>query len=102
AMGLTMNQIINPDTLHRTAKYFMDNGRAETHEEAMGLLRRFGLTIHVGPEIAGSCDHQTALLTLINLARRTFLAGVDVIGVPDAPSITTLAVNQSLRKAVQK
>jgi hypothetical protein len=101
-MGLIMNQIIDPDRLHRTAKYFMDNGRAETHEEAMGFLRRFGLTIHVGPEIAGSCDQQTALLTLINLAQRTFLAGVDVVGVPDAPSMTPLAIKQSLRQAVQK
>jgi hypothetical protein len=97
-----MNQIINADNLHRTAKYFMDNGRVETHDEATGLLRRFGLTICVGSEIANSSDQQAAMLTLINLARRTFLAGVDVIGVPDAPSITPLAVNQSLRQAVQK
>jgi hypothetical protein len=97
-----MSEIIDSDTLHRTAKYFMDNGRAETHDEAMGLLRRFGLTICVGSEIAGSIDQQAALLTLINLARRTFLAGVDVIGVPAAPSITPLAVNQSLRQAVKE
>ena len=42
------------NTLHRTAKYFMDNGRAETHEEVMALLNRFGITVHVGDDIADS------------------------------------------------
>lgn len=45
---------ITPDTLHRTAKVFMDNGRAASPEEAMALLEGFGLTVMVGPEIAHS------------------------------------------------
>lgn len=95
-----MEQIIDQGSLHRTAKYFMDDGRAETYDEAMNLLKRFGLIIYVGPEIAVSAHHQAALLTLINLARRTLLAGVEVVGLPDAPSITPLAPNQRLREAV--
>lgn len=97
-----MGKVIEPEDLHRTAKYFMDSGRAETHEQAMEMLKRFGLTICVGPEIVDASDQQTALLTLINLARRTFLAGVDVIGLPLAPTITPLAANQSLTQAVQE
>ena len=71
-----MDNVIDETSLHRTAKYFMDSGRAQTHEEAMGLLKQFGLTIHVGDEIENSVDHQTALLTLINVARRTSRASV--------------------------
>ncbi|MGE0063319.1 MAG: hypothetical protein AB7T86_14705 [Xanthobacteraceae bacterium] len=78
-----MTMPIDHTRLHRTAKYFMDNGRAGTHEEAMALLRRFGLTVHVGPEIAASVPHQTALLTLVNLARRTLLGGVEIVGLPE-------------------
>jgi hypothetical protein len=95
-----MEQVIDAGSLHRTAKYFMDSGRAETHDEAMALLNRFGLTVHVGQEIAGSVDQQTALVTLINIARRTLLAGVDVVGLPEAPSITPLAPKRSLSQAV--
>ena len=78
-----MTMPIDHTRLHRTAKYFMDNGRAGTHEEAMALLQRFGLAVHVGPEIATSALHQTALLTLVNLTRRTLLGGVEIVGLPD-------------------
>jgi hypothetical protein len=67
----------------------------------MQLLAGFGLTISVGPEIVGSAHHQNALLTLINTASRTFLAGVDVVGLPDdAPSLTPLAPGRLLKEAV--
>ncbi len=72
-------------TLHRTAKYFMDSGRAQTAEEAMDLLKSYGLTIAVGPEIHTSPAAQIALLTLVNLGRRTFLGGVEVVGLESAP-----------------
>jgi hypothetical protein len=97
-----MGQMIDPSRLHRTAKYFMDNGRAGSHDEAMRLLARFGLTIYVGPEIIGSANHQNALLTLVNTARRTLLAGVDVVGLPDAPSLSPLAPERLLKDAVRE
>ena len=31
-----MTQTVDANTLHRTAKYFMDNGRAESHDDADG------------------------------------------------------------------
>lgn len=87
-------------SLHRTAKYFMDSGRVQTIEEAMDLLNSFGLTIAVGPEVQTSPAAQIALLTLVNLARRTFLAGVEIVGLTDAPVLTRLALEASLVDAV--
>lgn len=89
------------NSLHRTAKYFMDDGRAESAEAALALLGSFGLTVRVGGEIAGSAEHQTALLTLVNVTSRTLLGGVEVVGLPDVPSASPLAPDASLRSAVE-
>src|ERR1051326_5008799 len=96
-----MEATIDASTLHRTAKYFMDNGRAQTHGEALEILQRFGLTIHVGPEIAPSIHHQEALLTLGNVARRTLLGGIEVVGLRDARSLSLLAARDSLKDAIR-
>jgi hypothetical protein len=93
--------MLDSSTLHRGAKYFMDSGRAASHDEAMALMRSFGLSIHVGDEISRSPHQQVALLTLVNVARRTFLAGVDVVGLPDAKSLTGLAQSRSLKAAIE-
>jgi len=95
-----MESTVSADSLHRTAKLFMDNGQAQTHDEALAMLRGFGLTVYVGTDIALSIHHQTALLTLINVARRTFLAGVEVVGVPAARSLCPLAPAAGLRESV--
>jgi hypothetical protein len=97
-----MNAPPDQNSLHRTAKYFMDNGRAESAETALAMLESFGLTIQVGKEIANSAEHQTALLTLVNVTSRTLLAGVEVVGLPDVPSVSGLAPNASLRSAVEE
>jgi hypothetical protein len=97
-----MSHPINEHTLHRGAKYFMDAGRVETHEAAMKLLQQFGLTIHVGVDVDSSADHQTALLTLVNVARRTLLGGIDVVGVPNAVCVTPLAAGESLHDAINR
>ena len=96
-----MGSIVDHTTLHRAAKYFMDSGKAATHEAAMDLLEGFGLTIHAGPELQHSADHQTALLTLVNVARRTLLAGIEVTGLAgDAPCLSALTPGRSLALAV--
>lgn len=95
-----MNKMIDHTNLHRAAKIFMDSGRVETHEEAMELLGQFGLTICVGEDVAHSEAHQTALLTLVNVARRTLLGGIDVLGLPDCASVTPLASSTRLIDAV--
>jgi hypothetical protein len=101
-MELTMEGIVDSSSLHRTAKYFMDNGRAETHDEAIGMLMKFGLTIHVGPEILRSAHHQTALITLVNTARRTLLGGVEIVGLPEVVSVSPLAPASSLAQIVRE
>lgn len=95
-----MRDPVDQETLHRTAKYFMDNGRAASHEEAMHLLERFGLTICVGGDIATSPHHQAALLTLVNTAHRTLLGGIEVVGLPDCANLTRLAPDRPLAQAV--
>ena len=94
--------MLDSSTLHRGAKYFMDSGRAATHDEAMALLQSFGLTIHVGAAIATSREEQVALLTLVNAARRSFLAGVEVVGLPDAKPLTRLTQAKTLTQAVKE
>lgn len=95
-----MGNVVDRNCLHRTAKYFMDSGRAKSHDEAMELLAQFGLTIYVGRDVADSIHHQNALLTLVNMAVRTLLGGVDVIGLPDMQSPTPLAPGRSMKQAV--
>jgi len=97
-----MGRIVDHTTLHRAAKYFMDSGRVATHDAAMDLLERFGLTVHAGPELARSADHQTALLTLVNAARRTLLGGIEITGLTDAPSVSPLAPGRTLSVAVRE
>lgn len=97
-----MSDTVTHETLHRTAKYFMDNGRAASHDHAMALLHGFGLYVVAGPEVATSRDHQVALLTLINAARRTFLGGVHVIGTPSAPLLAPLADAKTVEHAITR
>src|SRR6188472_3932842 len=95
-----MTALIDHTRLHRTAKYFMDSGRAATHADAMDILHGFGASIRVGPEATTSAAHQVALLTLVNLTRRTLLGGVEALGVPNAPLLVPLARARTLADAV--
>jgi hypothetical protein len=96
-----MTAPIDHSELHRTAKYFMDSGRAETHEDAMSLLRGFGLVVQLGAEVAFSALHQDALLTLVNLTRRTLLSGIHVCGIAaGAPCLSRLSKAKTLVEAV--
>ncbi len=93
--------MITKDELHRGAKIFMDSGTAETHEEAMAILLGFRLVCLVGPEIVSSPTLQTALLTAVNLANRSFLGGVTVHGIDSAaPNRTHLPGGTTLAEAV--
>jgi hypothetical protein len=97
---LELTMTVTADNLHRGAKYFMDTGRAGSAEHAMEILSGFGLTIEVGSEIIASRDHQVALLTLVNCARRTFLGGVHVVALPEAPLLPDLVAAKTLGEAV--
>lgn len=91
---------ITQENLHRTAKYFMDTGRAKSAEEAIGILKNFGVYVIAGDEVAESRDHQIALLSLVNLARRTFLGGVHVVNAPASTLLVPLAKSPTVAGAV--
>lgn len=93
---------LDPNTLHRTAKLFMDNGRAVTADDAIDMLSRFGLSISIDALAAATTEGQIALLTLVNTARRTMLGGVEVQGVGAAPVLTALATARTLKEAVEE
>jgi hypothetical protein len=97
-----MVEHVTADTLHRTAKYFMDTGQAVSHRDAMRLLEDFGIHIEVGEEARTSRNHQIAVLTLINAARRTFLGGVQVRGIRKGPLLAPLADAQGFTDAVEQ
>ena len=92
----------NHITLHRTAKYFMDIGRANSAEAALNILRGFGLSIRISGNAARTYNGQLALLTLVNLARRTMLAGVEVVNPPDVPVKIRLTEARTLSAAVKE
>lgn len=95
-----MERKATAESLHRTAKYFMDSGRAASYEEALALLGRYALWVKVGPEVALSRDHQISLLTLVNAARRTFLGGVHIVGLENGEMQCELSDAASVREAV--
>lgn len=97
-----MTEVIDASTLHRTAKYFMDNGQAQSADEAMAILGGFGLSIRISQAAAASENGQIALLTLVNLARRTFLGGVEVVDCPAVPVSTRLSIASTLPEAVRE
>ena len=69
---------LSPDHLHRTIKLELDEGRAQTVDEAREIVARYVLQIDVGDGVIGSETRQAMLLTAVNAARRAFIGGVRV------------------------
>jgi hypothetical protein len=97
-----MSKHIDHENMHRTAKLFMDNGKAATQADAIDMLAGFGLGVRISREAQGTRNGQIALLTLVNAARRTFLGGVEVQDVCDAPLQVPLAEAGSLHGAIEE
>lgn len=68
------------DTLNRTMKLALDDGRVSSYEQAQELFSSFRLRISVQPGFTGSPAAEAAVLTLLNAAPRTFLGGVELVG----------------------
>ena len=68
------------ETLNRTVKLAMDEGRASSYEEAHRLFNSFRLKVAVAPGFTKSPAGEAAVLTLLNAARKTFLGGVELVG----------------------
>ena len=86
--------------MHRGAKMFMDSGEAVDYAAALATLGGFRLAIAVTPAALGTRSGQIALLTTVNVARRTFLGGVFVSGCADVECLTLLTVARTMCAAV--
>ncbi|MCY4151388.1 MAG: hypothetical protein OXE94_04025 [Aestuariivita sp.] len=69
---------LDPETLHRTTKLELDEGRAQSLEEAQEIMKRYVLQIDAGIGVLESETRQAMLLTAVNTAARAFLGGVRV------------------------
>lgn len=68
------------ETLNRTMKLAMDEGRVGSYEEAKILFDSFRLRIQVQPGFSSAPALEAAVLTLLNAAPKTFLGGVELVG----------------------
>jgi hypothetical protein len=89
------------DHLSRTVKLAMDSGEAKTAEEAQRIFEGYRLRIAVGPDISESPTRQAALLTAVNVARRCFLGGVEIVGGTDAELLIPWRNCQTVAEAVR-
>ena len=78
-------QTLDPDHLHRTTKLEIDEGRAQTVDEAHEIVAQYVLQIEVGSGIIESETRQAMLLTAVNAAHRAFIGGVRVRLRDDGP-----------------
>lgn len=88
------------ENMHRAAKLFLDKEVVGSIAEAMDKLRSMSVEVHVGPSVHSSYIGQVTLLTFVNLARRSFLGGVVVIGIHDASNLVTCVPGDRLVDAV--
>jgi len=88
------------DTLHRLVKLLIDNGVAQSIEEAQSIFDRFRLGVEITKEGAGNPADQAAFLTAIVTGRRVFLGGVEATGALGAPLLLPLCLGSTLGDAV--
>ena len=73
-----------------------------TRDAALQILQSYGLSVRIAPSIAATRNGQIALLTLVNIARRTFLGGVEIEAISDIPCKVSLTTASSLQAAVEE
>lgn len=77
------------ESLNRTMKLAMDEGRVQSYEEALALFASFRLRLQVAPGFTSSPGAQAAVLTLLRAGPKTFLGGIELVGPLD--EVCTLA-----------
>ena len=87
------------DSLNRTAKLALDDGRAASIEAAYSLFESFALNVQVGPGVAAAPALQAAFLTAVNAGARTFRGGIYVTGELDARLNIGWFAGQTVREA---
>jgi hypothetical protein len=90
------------ETLHRLVKEAVDSGQAESLQAAEALFQGYRLALHIDATAVSSPAHQSALLTAVNLARRVFLGGVDVVGPLETSLLSPLPLGGTLAEAVTR
>ena len=96
-----MNTIPQPDSLHRLVKHLMDSGRAQSVAEAEAMFHGYRLAVEMDPAAAEDPVNQATLLTVVALARRVFLGGVNVAGSLGTALSTPLPLGRTLATAVK-
>jgi hypothetical protein len=94
-----MNIFTPADKLHRLIKQALDSGAASSIAEAQALFAGYRVALRVADDAAHDPHHQAALLTCIALARRVFLGGITIAGLPEVKLRTPLPLGQTLREA---
>ena len=94
-LSFPIDEIVN-----RLAKRALDAGEVASIPEANALLQSYRLAFVIGEQEARQAQHQAALLTGVNLARRSFLGGVSVQGNLDVPLLVPMPLGKTLNEAV--
>lgn len=68
------------ETLNRTMKLAMDEGRVQSYQEAIALFASFRLRLQVAPGFTCSPGAEAAVLTLLRAGPKTFLGGIELVG----------------------
>lgn len=68
------------ETLNRTMKLAMDEGRVQSYKEAVELFRSFRVRLVIAPGFSSTPGVEAAVLTLLRAGPKTFLGGVELIG----------------------
>lgn len=89
------------DSLHRTVKLELDEGRAESIEAAERIVAQYVLQIDVGDAVSRSATRQAMLLTAVNASRRAFIGGVRVRLSSDGPTTVAWAEGRNIASAVE-
>ena len=90
----------DPDDLDRTLKLEVDDGTADSFDEAERI--KYVLQIDVGGGVADSPTRQAMLLTAVNAGSRAFRGGVRVRLYDDARMQAQWAAGSRMSKAVKK
>lgn len=68
------------ETLNRTMKLAMDEGRVQSYQEAVELFRSFRIRLVIASGFSSTPGVEAAVLTLLRAGPKTFLGGVELIG----------------------
>ena len=68
------------ESLNRTMKLAMDEGRVQSYQEATALFASFRLRLQVTPGFTAFTGAEAAVLTLLRAGPKTFLGGIELVG----------------------